>query len=263
MHEKEAAEMNNTPPFLTIITVVYNNLSGLQYTFQSIHRQTSTDFEWLVIDGGSTDGTKEWLSQLSFPSLKFVSEKDHGLYDAMNKGLKMASGQFVWFMNSGDGIYNADIVEQLKLHGAGADILYGETMLIDEQGNQIGTRSEKTTRVLPGKLTTRSMIMGMVVCHQSFIAKRAIAGLYQLKYRFSADIDWVISCLEKSKNTINCNRILSNYLVGGLSIQNQKAGWKERWSIYVEHYGLIYTTFAHFYIAIRYIWKYIFFNKKY
>jgi glycosyltransferase involved in cell wall biosynthesis len=263
LHEKKAAEMNNTPPFLTIITVVYNNLPGLKYTFQSICQQTCKDFEWLVIDGGSTDGTKEWLAQLSFPLFTFISEKDRGLYDAMNKGLKMASGQFVWFMNSGDGIYSANTVEHLKLHGTHADVLYGETMLIDDQGNQVGTRSEKTTRVLPATLTARSMIMGMVVCHQSFIPKRSITAPYQLKYRFSADIDWVISCLEKSKNTNNCNSILANYLIGGLSTQNQKTGWKERWSIYVEHYGLIYTTFAHFYIVIRYIWKYIFFNKKY
>ena len=255
--------MNHVPPFLSIITVVYNNLPGLQFTFQSINSQTSTDFEWLVIDGGSTDGTQEWIAGLSCPNLIFYSEKDNGLYDAMNKGLKKAGGVYVWFMNSGDGIYSTDTIAELKRRAEGKDVLYGETMLIDAQAVPIGIRSEKTTRVLPRQMTKYSMIMGMVVCHQSFIPKRSITSAYQLKYRFSADIDWVISCLEKAKHIHNCELILSNYLVGGLSAQNQQAGWKERWMIYQEHYGLIYTTFAHIYIVIRYIWKYIFFNKKY
>lgn len=255
--------MNSSEPFLSIITVVYNNLAGLKHTYQSIKSQTCADFEWLVIDGGSTDGTKEWLTDLADTNMRFVSEKDAGLYDAMNKGLKLATGKFVWFMNSGDSIFSADTVRVLLDQAAGKDVLYGETMLVDENHNRLGIRSEKTTRVLPKKMTRFSMIMGMVVCHQSFIPKRSLAPQYNLTYRFSADIDWVISCLEKASAIHNCESILSNYLVGGLSAQNQKTGWKERWKIYKAHYGLIYTTFAHIYIVIRYIWKYIFFNKKY
>lgn len=255
--------MNRVPPFLSIITVVYNNLCGLQFTFQSINSQTCNDFEWIVIDGGSADGTNEWIATLSFPNLIFHSEKDNGLYDAMNKGLAKASGEYVWFMNSGDGLYSPDTVAELKIHAPGQDVIYGETMLIDDQAIPIGTRSEKTTRVLPAQMTKYSMIRGMVVSHQSFIPKRCIARPYQLKFRYSADIDWVISCLEKAKNIHNCKSVLSNYLVGGLSAQNQKASWNERWTIYQEHYGLIYTSFAHIYIVIRYIWKNIFFNKKY
>lgn len=255
--------MNSATPFLSIITVVYNNLAGLKHTYQSIQSQTSTDFEWLVIDGGSTDGTKEWLTSLAVSNMCFISEKDGGLYDAMNKGLKLAKGTFVWFMNSGDSIFSPDTVQMLIDQSAGKDVLYGETMLVDENDTKLGIRSEKTTRVLPKKMTRFSMIKGMVVCHQSFIPQRRLAPAYNLTYRFSADIDWVISCLEKASNIHNCESILSNYLVGGLSAQNQKIGWKERWRIYVAHYGLIYTTFAHIYIVIRYIWKYIFFNKKY
>jgi len=255
--------MNSTAPFLSIITVVYNNLVGLKHTYQSIISQTSTDFEWLVIDGGSSDGTKEWLADLAITNMCFISEKDGGLYDAMNKGLKLATGKFVWFMNSGDSIFSSDTVQVLIDQSADKDILYGETMLVDEKDTKLGIRSEKTTRVLPKKMTQFSMIKGMVVCHQSFIPQRSLAPPYNLKYRFSADIDWVISCLENAAVIHNCESILSNYLVGGLSTQNQKTGWKERWEIYRVHYGLIYTSFAHIYIAIRYIWKYIFFNKKY
>lgn len=255
--------MNSPTPFLSIITVVFNNLAGLKHTYQSIKSQTCTDFEWIVIDGGSKDGTKEWLSNFDGSNMIFISEKDAGLYDAMNKGLKMATGKFVWFMNSGDSIFSSHTVQLLIDQSIGKDVLYGETMLVDENDTKLGIRSEKTTRVLPKKMTRFSMIMGMVVCHQSFIPQRRLAPAYNLTYRFSADIDWVISCLERASVIHNCESILSNYLVGGLSAQNQKTGWHERWEIYRAHYGLIYTTFAHIYIAIRYIWKYVFFNKKY
>jgi glycosyltransferase involved in cell wall biosynthesis len=246
--------MNSSTPFLSIITVVFNNLGGLKHTYQSIKSQISTDFEWLVIDGGSTDGTQEWLADITDANMTFISEKDGGLYDAMNKGLKLAKGTFVWFMNSGDSIFSSDTVQLLIGQSAGKDVLYGETMLVDGNDARLGIRSEKTTRVLPEKMTRFSMIKGMVVCHQSFIPKRSLAPAYNLKYRFSADIDWVISCLEYASVIHNCHTILSNYLVGGLSAQNQKTGWKERWKIYVAHYGFIYTFLAHIYIAFRYLW---------
>ena len=143
--------MNSSTPFLSIITVVFNNLVGLKHTYQSIISQTTTDFEWLVIDGGSTDGTQEWLTDLAITNMRFISEKDAGLYDAMNKGLKLAMGTFVWFMNSGDSIYSPNTVQLLIAQSSGKDVLYGETMLVDENDNKLGIRSEKTTRVLPKK----------------------------------------------------------------------------------------------------------------
>jgi len=254
--------MSREIPFLSIVTVVFNNVKGIQHTFQSIKNQSSIDFEWLVIDGGSTDGTKEWLENLSFSSLTFISEKDKGLYDAMNKGIQRSRGKYIWFMNSGDSIYSSDAILNLVSVKNDPDIFYGETMLVNERWEPIGIRSEQTTRVLPERLTKYSMIKGMVVCHQSFIVKKEIAPLYNLEYKFSADIDWVINCLEKAKTVFNCKTILSNYLVGGFSAQNQKTGWKERWRIYVIHYGLVYTILGHVYIIIRYIYK-SFFNKKY
>ena len=255
--------MNEVSPFLSIITVVYNNIAGLKYTYESIKSQTSTDFEWVIIDGGSTDGTNQWIAQeVSLSNVRHISEKDNGLYDAMNKGLKLATGTYVWFVNSGDAIFSKDTIQRLIGQANNSDVLYGETMLIDQTGADIGIRSEKTTRVLPTKMTKYSMILGMVVCHQSFIPKREIALPYELKYRFSADIDWVISCLERAKIIHNCELILSRYLVGGLSAQNQQTGWKERWKIYVSHYGFVYTFFAHVFIVFRYLWKNVLFKKK-
>lgn len=254
--------MNTGTPLFSIITVVYNNLKGLIHTFQSIHSQTSKDFEWIVIDGGSTDGTKEWLQENTLPYLTFLSEKDQGLYDAMNKGLRVSSGTYVWFMNSGDSLYDTQTIASLRAVSSSPDILYGETMLVNEQGEQLGIRSEQTTRVLPEKLETISMIKGMVVCHQSFIVKKKLAPLYNLKYTCSADIDWVITCLERATSIYNCHRILASYLVGGFSVQHQQQGWKERWHIYNAHYGLFKTLLAHLFIGIRYIWKNKIFNKK-
>ncbi|MBC7450786.1 MAG: glycosyltransferase [Cytophagales bacterium] len=254
--------MNTRLPLLSIITVVYNNVKGLQHTFQTIHNQTGKDFEWIIIDGNSTDGTKEWIQALTLPYLRYTSEKDKGIYDAMNKGLSIASGSYVWFMNSGDGIYHPETIDALMKISGHPDVLYGETMLVNTAGEQLGIRSEQTTRVLPEHLTARSMIKGMVVCHQSFIVKKAITTPYNLNYRYSADIDWVISCLERADSVYNCKQIIASYLVGGFSIQHQQGGWKERWAIYVVHYGLFLTACAHLFIGLRYILKNKIFNRK-
>jgi glycosyltransferase involved in cell wall biosynthesis len=241
--------------FCSIITVVYNNLEGLKKTYESIAQQTSQDFEWLVIDGASSDGTLEWLKEISalYAPLIYYSEKDKGLYDAMNKGLKKAKGDFVWFMNSSDLIYHSEVVAQLLSYSA-SDVIYGETMFVDANGEEIGLRSKVSTRRLPQQMSRIDMLFGMVVSHQSILVRRSLAIDYDLQYRCSADIDWVISALTQSKQTSNSHIILSKYLVGGYSAQHMKMSWKERFFIYKKHYGLLATLFAHVWIVAKYMY---------
>jgi glycosyltransferase involved in cell wall biosynthesis len=241
--------------FCSIITVVYNNLEGLKKTYESIRSQTGQDFEWLVIDGASKDGTVEWLHEISksFSPLVFHSEKDKGLYDAMNKGLTKAKGDFVWFMNSSDLLFDNHVIEKLITFRK-ADVIYGETMFVDNNGNEIGIRSEVSTRRLPKQMTRKDMLFGMVVSHQSILVRKNIARYYDLNYRCSADIDWVIDALTKANTISNCNYIVSRYLVGGFSAQHMKMSWKERFDIYKKHYGLLTTLYAHVWIVIKYIW---------
>ena len=107
----------------------------------------------------------------------------------MNKGLKLATGDYVWFLNSGDQVYSNDTMESMVTGLTGMpDIIYGGTMIIDEQQNEIGDRRLKP----PENLSWHSFRQGMVVCHQSIIVRREIAPEYNLEYRLSADIDWAI-----------------------------------------------------------------------
>ena len=177
-----------------------------------------------------------------------ISEPDTGLYDAMNKGLKVSTGDYVWFLNSGDQIYSKDTVGKVVAGLEGLpDIIYGGTMIIDENQNEIGDRRLKP----PDKLSWKSFRQGMVVCHQSLIVKKALAPEYNLSYRLSADIDWAIRASKKANLIHNTNLILSKFLEGGMTEHNIRAGLKERFRIMTRFYGFIPTVLRHFLFGIR------------
>ncbi len=137
-------------PLFSIITVCYQAAEALQCTLISVQSQDFSDYEHLVIDGGSQDGTLEYLKAQKAPQLKWISEPDKGLYDAMNKGLAAAKGQFVWFVNAGDLIEDRDVLSRLaKLVTPETDILYGDVLMVSPEGNVLGTRSEVTTQKTP------------------------------------------------------------------------------------------------------------------
>ena len=131
---------------LSIITVVYNRREDLKKTIASVKGQTSHDIEYIVIDGDSNDGTKEVISENADFISRFVSEKDSGIYDAMNKGLQMASGDYVWFLNSGDEIYSSDTVENIFRINSSADAYYGDVMYVDEKGNEVTSEKAKAVQ---------------------------------------------------------------------------------------------------------------------
>lgn len=216
--------------------------------------QTYDSIEYILIDGGSSDGTidiiKKYTDRISF----WISEPDNGIYDAMNKGLRNATGEYVWFINAGDLINSNETLENLiNQCPNNVDIFYGETLLINGDWEVLGTRSELTTRKLPKNLTWKNMNRGMVVSHQSIIVKKSIAPMYNLIYKCSADIDWVIKCLKNSTSTINTNSIVSKYLIGGYSIKFQKKCWIERFKLYVFHYGVFSAILNYIFIAFRYL----------
>jgi glycosyltransferase involved in cell wall biosynthesis len=243
-----------TEPLISVITVVFNNKDHIEKTILSIAAQTFKNYEHIIIDGASTDGTLDIINKYKSRLGYFISEPDKGIYDAMNKGIKAAKGKYLWFMNSGDLIESPETMQAIFSEEQDADVYYGETLLMDESGKIIGTRSEKSTRKLPRQLKAGDMKYGMVVSHQSIIVKRSIAPEYNLEYRCSADIDWVITSLKRSKKIINCHRILSKYLIGGFSIKNQRKSWNERYQIYCKQYGLLLSWWAHTVIIIRAIW---------
>lgn len=240
-------------PIVSIITVVYNGGTLLEGTIQSVLKQDASHLEYIIIDGGSKDGTLEVIQKYEDKIDYWISEPDKGIYDAMNKGLKVATGDYVWFMNAGDHIHGEAVLQDLFSTISDADVYYGEANFVDEQRTLLGTRSQISTRKLPENLTWKDMKYGMVVCHQSFIAKRSLVNEYDLTYRCSSDINWVIEVLKKSKTTVNSERVLSEYLVGGFSMKQQKLAWKERWQIYTHHYGLVQNVLATTYIVFRHV----------
>lgn len=241
-------------PTISIITVVYNGYAFLEASIQSIISQTYAHKEYIVIDGGSEDGTVDIIQKYAAHIHYWVSEPDRGIYDAMNKGLQAATGDYVLFINAGDQL-NTHITLSSIFYSVSqeADVIYGETHLIDKEGKVLGTRSTLSTRKLPQKLKYQDVLYGMSVSHQSFIVKREMAPLYDARYRCSADIDWVIRSLKKSKKTVNAQVVIAKYLIGGFSIRQQQLCWKERFQVYKTHFGLSKTLLAHVWIVLRYI----------
>lgn len=113
---------------LSIITVNLNNRDGLQKTIDSVVSQTFKDFEWIVIDGGSTDGSKELIEQYADHFAYWVSEPDKGIYNAMNKGIKVAKGEYLLFLNSGDWLLDTTALERCFSHSFSSDIVYGDLL---------------------------------------------------------------------------------------------------------------------------------------
>lgn len=229
-------------PKISIITVVRNDPKGLELTLSNLTQLDYPNLELVVVDGASADSTPRVAESFSAHIAHYISEPDSGLYDAMNKGLRLATGQYVWFINAGDRALSGDrLVEAMTTDAPLCDVYFGEAVVVSETGKRLGLRRKK----LPTKLTWQSMKGGMVVCHQSFIVKRAIAPLYDLKYRYAADIEWQIECLKVARTTRVVEAPLCEFSTGGLSSQKHRESLVERWRIMRTHYGLLSTVVSH------------------
>lgn len=242
-------------PKFSIITITYNAASVIEPTLQSVLAQTYRNYEYLLIDGGSKDDTvaKAKASGITFAHI--VSEPDKGLYDAMNKGIALATGDYLCFLNAGDSFFAPDTLQTIATAANKEktlpDVLYGETAEVDKARNFVRMRRLKA----PKELNWRSFKDGMMVCHQAFYAKREIAPMYDLKYRFSSDVDWCIKVMKRSSRIINVNATVINYLQDGLSIQNHRTSLKERFCIMSKHYGLLPTIARHLWFILRVVIK--------
>ena len=236
--------MNTPLPRISIITICYNASHTISRTLRSIQAQTYNDLVYLVIDGASRDNTLDLVRTLA-PRALVHSERDQGIYDAMNKGLSHATGDYIWFINAGDALPSPTTVEEIVgeacLNGARPDIIYGDTRLIDSEGRDLGLRRLRP----PLSLTWESFRDGMLVCHQAFIVRRPIAPKYNLRYRFSSDVDWCIRCLKVAKECTFIPRPIALYLNEGTTTANHRASLIERFEVMSEHYGLFATLWRH------------------
>src|SRR5471030_254923 len=245
--------MTANQPTLTAITVVYNNARDIERTLLSVINQTYKAIEYIVVDGLSTDGTTEIIKKYEDRLKKFISEKDEGIYDAMNKGLEIATGDYVLFMNSGDEFYATDTVEKVFASAPGADIYYGETEMMSDNDENLGQRRHK----VPKDFTWRSFRYGMSVSHQAIYIRRSLTEPFDRRYQLSADIDWIIRAAKKAKKIVNVNQYVAKYLVGGMSKTKHRQSLTERFDIMKRHYGLAPTLFNHVIIAFNLGWYWL------
>lgn len=246
---KEQSNIKLGLPTVSIITVVFNGEETLLRTIQSISNQTYQNIEYIIIDGASSDGTLKIIEENSQHINRVISEPDKGLYDAMNKGLNCSTGEYVWFINSGDEIAHPEVLSNIFNQLPLSDVYYGNTMIVNENGEEIGWRRLAP----PEQLTWKDFRKGMVVSHQSIIIKRSITRPYQLKYKFSADYDWVLYSLQKAQIITNTHQTLSKFLDGGLTKKNILPGLKERFKIMTDYFGLISTVIHHIPISLKFI----------
>ena len=239
-------------PKLSVITVVFNGVKDIERTMLSVLNQTYPNIEYLVIDGKSNDGTLEIIKKYQ-DRIKLMSERDTGIYDAMNKGLKMAGGDYLLFMNAGDEIYAPDTVAQVFATANDADIYYGETEMINDKGESLGQRRHKA----PEQFTWRSFKYGMNVSHQAIYIRRSLTEQYNERYHLSADIDWIIRAAKKAKKIVKVDGYVAKYLVGGMSKQKHKQSLLERYAIMNRYYGSIPTMFYHLVIAFNLGWYWL------
>ena len=268
---------------ITLITVTYNAGSLLQKTLQSVYDQTYSAIEHIIIDGASTDNTvamaKDYMER-SFASdngheVRILVEPDNGIYDAMNKGLKLATGDYICFLNAGDALKGTETIKQVveaakicysgkgKQHDVTTSteydrealpaVVYGKTDIVD--GDNRFLRHRRLTP--PAHLTWRSFRNGMLVCHQAFYARTDIARQtpYDMKYRFSADFDWCVRIMKKAEEMelplADCGETIADYMEEGTTTRNHKASLKERFDIMCKYYGKLSTCLYHVWFAMR------------
>jgi len=240
-------------PKLSVITIVYNNVKDIERTMLSVLNQTYTNIEYIIIDGRSTDGTLEVIQKYNSKLAKVISEPDKGIYDAMNKGLSLATGNYILFMNSGDEIYSPETVAEIFENRPLADIYYGETEMFNEAWESLGQRRHRT----PENFNWKSFRYGMNISHQAIYVKRSLAEPFDLQYKYSSDIDWIIRAAKNASNIVNTQMYVAKYLVGGLSKKKHLASLKERFRIFTKYYGLIPNLINHIFIFFNLAQYYI------
>ncbi len=255
----------------SIITCTYNAAPVLQRTLDSVLSQSWALIEHIIIDGASKDYTLKMAEAYRQKSKEeetdhdiiIQSEPDRGLYDAMNKGLAKATGDYVLFLNAGDVFPDDKTLENIsndvneRSDGKLPAVLYGDTNVVDDNGTLLRPRRLAP----PDNLNWRSFRHGMLVCHQAFYARTDIAQAepYNLRYRFSADVDWCIRVMKRAEKEglplLRLQDVVVNYLDGGMTNKNHRASLLERFNVMRHHYGLLTTIGMHTWFVIRAILK--------
>ena len=221
-------EYSARQPCISVVTVCYNAIATLPETFDSLDRQEYRDFEWVVVDGGSTDGTVAWLSQRQSKIVAFLSEADKGIYDAMNKAVSMAKGDWVFFLNADDRFIDAqvlkDVAFELRNAPGTVGIVYGDARYTN--GSRVWPRSFAW-------VNSRNLVYGDL-CHQVVFARRSLfrtVGPFDLTLRFNADFDWLLRVVQSGHQLRHVAREIVLFYKGGAHVQAADECERERFTV--------------------------------
>ncbi len=249
-NKKDLIFMNNSCPKVSIITVCYNAATTIEKTLKSVTEQDYPNIEYIIIDGKSKDNTLEVVAKYQDKITKIISEEDKNTFDAMNKGLATATGDYIWYIHADDQIFAPNTLSLAMQNHGGEDFVYGKTLMVNEQGEE---RSLEARKPHPSaqSLSWKTFINGMVIGHQAMIVKRAVSPIYDLKYPLVGDLDWVIRVLQNSKTVRDTNIQLCRFVEGGISTQNRKASLRQRFEILRKHFGWLPTVWQHLLIVFQ------------
>ncbi|MEN8265064.1 MAG: glycosyltransferase family 2 protein [Nitrospirota bacterium] len=238
----ETSDKTSRPgkPLVSIVTIVFNGEKTLEKTIQSVLGQTYENIEHIIIDGGSTDGTLKIIRQYNDKIAYWLSEPDNGIYDAMNKGVSLATGEWINFMNVGDTFYEPDTVKKVFSSNYGkADIIYGNNEII--YGSELS--------VIRKALDITELWKGMIVNHQSMFVKTSLMQKhpFNLDYKIGADYNFIYSAYMDKCEFCKIETVISSTAHGGYSDLNVIPNIKEQWMIVRRHN-------ASFKIDLYYIW---------
>jgi glycosyltransferase len=211
---------------ISIITICFNNETDIRPTLESVVNQTYPAIEYIIVDGASTDGTLEIVNEYKSKIAKIISEPDKGLYDAINKGIKNATGDVVGLIHAGDRLYNNEVIAKIARYFEENEIdaLYGHSKIINSR--------DKVVRINQSLPFKKSLFKrGWFPSHQSFYAKRELFnkyGLYNLRYKIAADYDLLFRFLYCNNVTVKLlDTFIVKFSLGGTSTGSLKNIYKQ------------------------------------
>lgn len=201
----------------SIVTINLNNKAGLVQSIQSLSSQSFPNLEFIVVDGGSNDGSVELIEENASSVSSWISEKDHGIYDAMNKGIDMATGDYVYFLNAGDAFYDSAVLSDVATALAAndhPDILFGNVALTKGDGREVIQRRSNSDV---------TDVFFKPINHQSiFAARDTLKDKFNTEFRMLSDYHWFLGQLTKTGTRIfYLDRTVSLYDVKGFSGSNR------------------------------------------
>ncbi len=236
----------------SIITICRNDLAGLRLTYNSVINQSYKNYEWIVIDGNSSDGTVEFLKELNISNFNFISEPDKGLYDAMNKGIYRCTGDYMVFMNSGDLFASnetlATLIKEIKPHTKPL-LIYGDSIDYQLDGKKYYRKARHHNTIYKGMFTQhQSMYFATLPKEEQFT--------YSYSFKYSSDYQFIIKYInlcKKDSDIMKLNIPLSQFQLGGLNEQRRFVAIREDFQIRkedlklhsVKNYTLLVAHYIH------------------